>query len=57
MKVTKKDKKYIIEAGRREYLLLLKAVDFGAAWMDENGYWEDEASMRKLLEKLKNVKE
>ena len=38
MKITKKDNKYTIEAGRREYLLLLKAVDFGATWMDENGY-------------------
>lgn len=57
MKITKKDNKYIIEAGRREYLLLLEAVDFGAEWMDENGYRKDEASMKKLLDKLKNVKE
>ena len=57
MKITKKDNKYTIEAGRREYLLLLKAVDFGATWMDENGYRKDETSMKKLLEKLKNVKE
>ena len=57
MKITKKDNKYIIEAGRREYLLLLKAVDFGAEWMDENAYRKDEVSMKKLLDKLKNVKE
>ena len=57
MKITKKDNKYTIEAGRRQYLLLLKAVDFGATWMDENGYGKDEASMKKLLEKLQNVKE
>ena len=56
MKVTKKDNRYIIEVGRREYLLLLKAVDFGAEWMDENAYRKDEASMKKLLEKLKKVK-
>ena len=57
MKVIKKDKKYIIELGRNQYYLLLKAVDFGATWMDENGYSEDFKNMLILLEKLKEVKE
>ena len=57
MKVKKENNHYIIEAGKREYLLLLKAVDFGAAWMDENGYSEDERNILILLEKLKKVKE
>ena len=57
MKITKKDNKYTIETGSREYLLLLKAVDFGATWMDENGYYEDYRKMLILLDKLKEVKE
>ena len=57
MKVTKKDKKYIIELGRNQYYLLLQAVDFGAEWMSENGYSRTAKPMLKLLEKLKNVKE
>lgn len=52
MKITKKDNRYTIELGRREYLLLKEAVDYGATWMNENGYRKDEEKMLKLYNKL-----
>jgi len=52
MKITKKDNRYTIELGRREYLLLKEAVEYGATWMNENGYRKDEEKMLKLYNKL-----
>lgn len=53
----KNDLFYTIQLGKKQYELLLKAIDFGATWMDENGYTEDFKNMLILLEKLKEVNE
>ena len=54
---TEEEVRYKIDIGKKDYELLLKALDFGATWMDENGYSEDFKNMLILLEKLKKVKE
>ncbi len=52
MKVKKDGNRYLIELGRNEMYLLQKAVEFGAEWMNENGYFSEEKKMKALYEKL-----
>ena len=47
--------KVTIEMEREEFNDLLKAVDFGAEWMDENGYRDDEKKYRAIYDKLKKL--
>lgn len=44
-----------IELERDEFNDLLKAVDFGAEWMGENAYRDDEKRFRAIYDKLKEL--
>lgn len=45
-------KPIVIRMERKEFDDLLKAIDFGAEWMNENAYRDDEKKFRTLYEKL-----
>jgi hypothetical protein len=47
--------KVIIEMERDEFNDMLKAIDFGAEWMDEHGYRDDERKFRAIYDKLKEL--
>lgn len=47
--------KVIIEMERDEFNDMLKAIDFGAEWMDENGYRDDERKFRAIYDKLNEL--
>lgn len=53
MKVKKTKDHFTIEMEAYEYDNLIKAVDFGAAWMDENGYREEQRRYENLRDDLK----
>ena len=43
-----------IRLSDEEYNKLLEAMDYGAEWMNENGYRDEEKEYRALIEKIKN---
>jgi hypothetical protein len=53
MEVKKTKDHFTIEMEAYEYDYLIKAVDFGATWMDENGYREEQRRYENLRDDLK----
>ena len=47
--------KATIEMESEEFESLLKAIDFGAEWMNENGYSVQEKKFKAIYDKLKNL--
>ena len=53
MEVKKTKDHFTIEMEAYEYDYLIKAVDFGATWMDESGYREEQRRFENLRDNLK----